>query len=150
VTIACASWDDASEREAMIGISVRVFVREQHVPMEEEMDGRDPACRHVLARDAGGCPIGTARMQEEGHIGRIAVVEAWRHKGVGARLVDSLLELARELRLETVDLDSQVHAIGFYEKQGFAVRSDIFMDAGIPHRNMVLALGTGKARRGPS
>jgi len=124
----------------MVSIRTEVFVDEQNVPLEEELDEFDPRCDHVLARDAAGHPIGTARMRGDGHIGRIAVVRRWRKRGIGSQLVRALLDAARELGLDRVDLDSQVQAIGFYETLGFEVKSGIFMDAGIPHRNMTLAL----------
>jgi predicted GNAT family N-acyltransferase len=104
----------------------------------------------VIARDADGGPIGTARMQPNGHIGRIAVVARWRKRGVGSRLVHALLAVARETGCASVDLDSQVQAIGFYERLGFVARGGTFMDAGIEHRNMVLELsGLSVDREGP-
>ena len=127
----------------MIGIRHEVFVVEQEVPIDIELDGADPDCRHLLAFDPAACPIGTARMQANGHIGRIAVLEVWRQRGVGARLVEVLIEAAREAGLASVDLDSQVHAIGFYEKRGFEARGDVFMEAGIPHQNMLRRLADG-------
>ncbi len=124
----------------MIGIRREVFVVEQQVPIDIELDGADPDCGHLLAFDPDGRPIGTARMQASGHIGRIAVVKVWRKRGVGARLVEALVAVAREAGLASVDLDSQVHAVGFYEKLGFEARGDVFMEAGIPHQNMVRRL----------
>jgi predicted GNAT family N-acyltransferase len=140
VRIAPASWQDDRAREAMIEIRRVVFVVEQQVPIDIELDGCDPDCRHLLASDADGTPIGTARMVESGHIGRIAVVAAWRKRGVGSRLVDAMIDLARTAGLGSVDLDSQTHAIGFYEKLGFRAQGDEFMEAGIPHQNMYRSL----------
>jgi predicted GNAT family N-acyltransferase len=79
-------------------------------------------------------------MQASGHIGRIAVVEDWRNRGVGTRLVEAMIEQARDAELRSVDLDSQTHAVGFYRKLGFEARGDVFMEAGIQHQNMVLTL----------
>lgn len=135
-----ASWCQETERELMIGIRREVFVVEQDVPIEIELDGADPDCRHLLALDPDGRAIGTARMQASGHIGRIAVVADWRKRRVGSRLVEAMIERARAAGLESVDLDSQVHALGFYEKLGFGARGDVFMEAGIPHQNMVKRL----------
>ena len=140
IEIETARWADASARNEMFRIRTVVFVDEQNVPVEEELDGRDPECRHVLARNDSGLAIGTARMRGDGHIGRIAVLKPWRGRGIGSRLVGALLDLARGAGLARVDLDSQVQAIGFYETLGFAARGGTFMDAGIPHRNMVLPL----------
>ncbi len=121
----------------MISIREAVFVVEQGVPVELELDGLDPDCHHVLAFDPEGRPVGTARMQGRGHIGRIAVVREWRKRGVGSRLLSALIDVARAEGLESVDLDSQVQAIGFYQKHGFRTRGEVYLDAGIPHRSMV-------------
>jgi predicted GNAT family N-acyltransferase len=138
--IAAASWDREHDRSLMIGIRNEVFVVEQAVPIEIELDGADAHCRHLLAFDAQHRAIGTARMQASGHVGRIAVVAAWRKHGVGSRLVEAMIERARAAGLESVDLDSQVHALGFYEKLGFEVCGEVFMEAGIPHQNMLKEL----------
>ena len=92
----------------------RGFVVEQEVPIELELDGTDSECRHLLAFDSEGRPIGTARMQANGHIGRIAVVKSSRRRSVGSQLLEALVESAREAGLAPVDLDSQVHALGLY------------------------------------
>lgn len=139
IEIVRARWDRAQDREAMIAIRQAVFVEEQQVPVEIELDGSDTGCRHLLAFDRRAAPgraIGTARMSGAGHIGRIAVVPDWRKRRVGARLVAAMIELARDSGFEAVDLDSQTHAVGFYEKLGFAARGDEFMEAGIAHQNM--------------
>ena len=135
-----ARWQSDEERAAIVAIRREVFVLEQQVPVEIELDGKDPDCQHLLALDPAGQPIGTARMQAKGHVGRIAVVRSWRGRGVGARLVDAMVERARRDGLESVDLDAQTHAQGFYEKLGFSCRGETFTEAGIPHQNMVRVL----------
>lgn len=140
VRIERASWDDPVQREAMIAVRHEVFVVEQEVPVELELDGTDAECRHLLAFDAEGGAIGTARMLPNGHIGRIAVVESRRRQSVGSRLVAALVESAREAGLASVELDSQVHALGFYQKLGFEPRGEVFMEAGIPHQTMFRCL----------
>ena len=113
-----------------------VFVSEQGVPVELEWDGLDPHCAHVLARNDLGDAIGTARMQADGTIGRMAVLKDWRGRGVGHALLQRLLDLGAKQGLSRVTLAAQTYAIGFYEQAGFHVISDPFMDAGIPHRLM--------------
>ncbi len=135
-----SSWSSPDERREMIAIRHAVFIEEQGVPAHLERDVHDAACAHVLAFDATNRPIGTARMQQDGHIGRIAVVSRWRRRGVGSLLVAALIEDARSAGLASVDLDSQIHAVGFYQKLGFAERGDSFMEAGIAHQNMALDL----------
>lgn len=117
-----------------------VFVEEQGVPEELDLDGLGPECLHVLAWNDHGRPIGTARMQEDGKIGRMAVLKPWRGRGVGRALLEALLGEAAARRLSRVHLAGQTQSIGFYEKHGFQATGDIFLDAGILHRSMILDL----------
>jgi predicted GNAT family N-acyltransferase len=113
-----------------------VFVVEQQVPIEEEWDDLDPQCRHVIARDAENRPIGTGRLTPERKIGRMAVLAAWRGRGVGGAILEALLDQARALGWPEVSLHSQNHAIAFYAAFGFDPFGDEFSEAGIPHRKM--------------
>jgi len=114
----------------------QVFIQEQHVPVALEWDGLDDAAIHVVAEDKHAQVIGTARLLEDGHIGRMAVLPKWRHQGVGSALLKELLLIAQQRQLSKVFLHAQTTAIGFYECHGFSVRGEEFMDAGIPHRYM--------------
>ena len=113
-----------------------VFIREQHVPVELEWDGLDDAASHVIALDSHAQVIGTVRLLDDGHIGRMAVLPQWRHQGVGSAMLNALLELARQKHLTRVFLHAQTTAIEFYQRHGFSIRGEEFMDAGIPHRYM--------------
>ncbi|HNV27159.1 MAG TPA: GNAT family N-acetyltransferase [Nitrospira sp.] len=117
-----------------------VFIHEQAVPEELEWDGLDPQCAHVLAWNGQGDAIGTARMQPNGTIGRMAVLKDWRGRGAGRALLEALLDCAVRQELTRVTLSAQTHAIGFYERAGFHVVGELFIDAGIPHRKMVKEL----------
>lgn len=128
------AWTDAADRLARI--RREVFVVEQQVAEELEWDGADGACRHVLALDEGGRPIGTGRLLPDGHIGRMAVLAAHRGKGVGRALLAALIGIAQARGDAEVILNAQTHAIGFYRRSGFEVTSAEFMDAGIPHVQM--------------
>ena len=110
-----------------------VFVIGQNVPPEIEVDALDPECFHFLASDLDGNPVGTARVDHEGHIGRVAVLEAWRGCGVGTALMEAAVECVREQKLPAALLNSQTSAARFYEKLGFAAEGEEFMEAGIPH-----------------
>ncbi len=123
--------------EALIrAVRHAVFVREQGIPTELEWDGRDAGCLHVLAVDARGAAVGTARMQADGHIGRMAVLKDRRGQGVGGQLLASLIAIAREMRLPAVWLTAQATALAFYLKHQFVVEGDEFTEAGIVHRRM--------------
>lgn len=134
-----------------------VFVVEQQVPIEEEWDEMDPRCRHVLARDPDGRPIGTGRLTPEHKIGRMAVLAEWRGRGVGDALLVALMDQARALGWDSVSLNAQVSAERFYARHGFVPYGDRFMEAGIEHQAMRRALEPlrppshrGAPARGPS
>ncbi len=129
-----ADWE--REREAMRAIRTPVFIQEQQVPQQIEWDEMDPLCVHTLALDADGTPIGTGRLAPDGKIGRMAVLEEWRGKGVGAAILEFLVACARERGLKECHMHAQCHALEFYLQQGFETQSEEFMEAGIPHVNM--------------
>jgi len=133
-----ADW--ASQERDLLAIRFAVFVDEQGVPAELERDEHDAVALHLLARTAHGDPVGTARMLPTGHIGRMAVLPAWRHRGIGTQLLKTLIESARALGLTDVTLHAQCQAESFYQRLGFTAEGDIFDDAGIDHRRMRLHL----------
>jgi len=137
-TIQLASWE--SYGDALRYIRERVFLDEQHVPEELELDGLDDGSDHLLASDMKGRPIGTARLLPDGQIGRMAVLPEWRSHGIGSVLLDRLIDIAREHGLKQVKLDAQEQAIRFYEQHGFTIEGEEFLDAGIPHRRMTMEL----------
>jgi predicted GNAT family N-acyltransferase len=128
------NWQD-TEQELRL-IREFVFIGEQNVPVELEWDGKDEACVHVLARDDKGRAIGTARMTADGHIGRMAVLRAWRNRGVGSAMLTALITIARARQLPWVQLDAQTQALDFYLRHQFEPQGETFMDAGIPHQHM--------------
>ncbi|MEU9951694.1 GNAT family N-acetyltransferase [Streptomyces sp. NPDC047939] len=126
-----------------------VFVGEQNVPEEIEYDAYDADAVHVIAVAADGAALGTGRLLHGpavaaktggdpavGSLGRLAVTKEARGLGVGAALVRAIEDAARELGLTAVDLHAQTHALGFYERLGYAAYGPEFPDAGIPHRAM--------------
>ena len=113
-----------------------VFIIEQGVPRELEWDEFDAVSRHVIARGSNGEVIGTGRLLPDGHIGRMAVLAAWRGKQVGRALMERLIAEAAQQQLRPLLLHAQVQALGFYEKLGFVAEGPTFMEAGIPHRLM--------------
>ncbi len=122
-----------------------VFVQEQKVPIEEEWDALDPVCRHVIARDQDGKPVGTARLTPEHKIGRMAVLGPWRGRGVGGALLAALMAEARSQGWAEVTLNAQVSAQSFYTRHGFVPYGARFMEAGIEHQAMRNALGGATA-----
>jgi predicted GNAT family N-acyltransferase len=129
-----ADWE--REREAMRAIRTPVFIQEQQVPQQIEWDEMDPLCVHALALDADGTPIGTGRLAPDGKIGRMAVLEEWRGKGVGAAILDFLVACARERGIKECRMHAQCHALEFYLQHGFETEGEEFMEAGILHVSM--------------
>ena len=127
-------------REDLLEIRFRVFVDEQGVPAELERDGHDPGALHLLARAAGQIPIATARMLRDGHIGRMAVLPAWRRRGIGSALLRELVAIAQRQGMPQVHLHAQCQAEAFYRRLGFLGEGAVFDDAGIDHRRMCLRL----------
>ena len=116
----------------------RVFIEEQDVPEEIELDADDAVATHVLALD-GAEPVGCGRMVAHGDyvkIGRMAVLRERRGEGIGRRVLEYLMELARQRGFRRAILHAQLTAEGFYLKQGYVPRGDPFEEAGIAHRLM--------------
>ena len=140
LTIAIAQ--TPGERESCFSIRVAVFVDEQNVPRELELDDHDSTAIHFLARVAGE-PVATARLVDyldHGHrvakIGRVAVAKEFRRQGIGAALMQAVLETARNLGYNEAMLDSQTYIVPFYRELGFITEGEEFLDAGIPHYRM--------------
>ena len=134
IHVRVADWqkDNAELRR----IREAVFINEQHVPPELEWDSDDMSAVHFLAFE-GDFAIGTARLLADGQIGRVSVLKDWRGLKVGDALMQATLEQAEERGLKEVKLSAQVHATPFYERLGFKIVSDEFLEAGIPHVDMV-------------
>ena len=128
--------DYAADRDAVRAVREAVFVREQGVPLELELDAQDPDCLHVLARDADDRPIGTGRLTPAHTLGRMAVLPEWRGRGVGAAMLAALTDLARERRWNALELHAQADAIGFYLRHGYLPIGPRYMEAGIEHQSM--------------
>jgi predicted GNAT family N-acyltransferase len=128
------------DRNKAFAIRLRVFVKEQGVPREIELDSDDKRAVHLLAC-FGERAVGTTRVvikRGAAKIGRMAVLRSYRGKGVGRQLLRRAIKVARQKSVQRVFLHAQVPVIGFYEKLGFRCTGRIFMEAGIPHRKMVL------------
>ena len=112
-----------------------VFIDEQKVPENIEIDGLDSNAIHALAFD-GDKVVGTGRMLPDGHIGRIAVKKQYRGRGIGKNIMKKLIDAAKDSHLSEVWLSSQYHARNFYQKLGFIETGDVYQEAGIDHIKM--------------
>lgn len=138
--ISCFPVTTEEEMQACSEIRRRVFIEEQNVPADREVEGDDGA-RH-FAVQADGQPIATCRVRMIGSaakIERMAVLGEFRSKGIGGVLMKYILqELGKAGDIQLFKLSSQAHAVPFYEKLGFKTRGPEYMDAGIPHYDMIL------------
>ena len=135
------SWEQALDEAYPVRRAV--FILEQGVPEEMELDEFDPGAQHALAYEDSRC-VGTARLvhldPEHAQIGRMAVLSAFRGRGIGTAILKSLVEQAQSQGIGRLVLHSQVVAMPFYARLGFIAQGPIYDEAGIPHRNMILLL----------
>jgi predicted GNAT family N-acyltransferase len=136
---------DAARMKEALAIRFAVFVDEQAVPADEEIDEHDrsdPHARHALVRDAHGDRAGIAagryyrRDARTAQIGRMAVAAAQRGRGVGRVVLDALLADARANGYVRASLNAQVHAAAFYLKAGFQPVGPTFHECDILHQAM--------------
>ena len=122
-----------------------VFIEEQGVPEPMEWDEHDVVSVHWLAIAADGKPIGCARLLSDGHVGRMAVLPAWRGRGVGRALLAKVLLAAQARGQMTLRLSAQTHAAAFYARAGFVAEGAEYEEAGIPHVAMQRSLDSKKS-----
>lgn len=130
-------WERA--RDLASRIRTEVFVREQRVPAEIELDEMDARSLHAIAFEDEQ-PVGTGRLLPDGHIGRMAILKDWRRRGIGAAILKALMDAAERRGDREIALSAQVHAVEFYRTHGFETVGDVYEEAGIAHQAMVRAL----------
>jgi predicted GNAT family N-acyltransferase len=127
------------ELEGAIAVRFRVFVAEQAVPPEDELDEADAAAAHAIALAAGQV-VGTGRLVRRGpetvQIGRMAVEQPWRRQGIGGRILDYLEAQARAQEMRHSYLHAQEYVKAFYAAHGYQEHGEVFLDAGIRHIEM--------------
>ena len=130
--------DYSSNEAAIRSVRFTVFVDEQAVPPELEMDERDPHCFHVLALDRDDAPVGTARidLEDGARVGRMAVLAKYRDCGVGRALLAALHAHALENNCTEAWCHAQVAATVFYQRAGYVAEGEVFEEAGIDHITM--------------
>lgn len=142
--VVIGDWNDL--RQDAQGLRVEVFVIEQGVPIELEWDEGDEVSIHAVAYDEAGHAVATGRLLPDGHIGRMAVRQSARGRGIGSQVLRALLDEAAREGHEELVLHAQLHAWAFYERHGFVGEGEEFMEAGIAHRRMRLRLRSAQAQ----
>lgn len=138
------AWDKRAQE--LRSIRHAVFVEEQSVSAEEEWDGQDEHCLHFLAVNQAGVALGCARLQANGKVERMAVLEHSRHLGIGRELLTSVIESATTSGLTDLYLHAQLHAEPFYRRMGFLPEGGTFVEANIDHVRMTMPLAIPFAR----
>jgi predicted GNAT family N-acyltransferase len=140
--VRAANWK--LDESGIAAIRRAVFIEEQGVPEALEWEAEDVQCHWFVGVASDQSMIGIVRLTGAGRIGRMAVLPAWRRRGVGRALLATVLTKAQELSFAQVHLSAQTHAIGFYARHGFIAQGPEYPDAGIPHRSMSLELRISK------
>ncbi|UMT79087.1 GNAT family N-acetyltransferase [Staphylococcus roterodami] len=130
--------------EDCFAIRKKVFVEEQGVPEENEIDDYESISIHLIGYDQDNQPIATARIrpidEKVVKIERVAVIKSYRGAGIGRKLMQAVDSLAKDEGYENVTMHAQCHAIPFYESLNFKKRGNIFLEEGIEHVEMMKKL----------
>ncbi len=150
--------DWAKSAQTLRQIRTRVFIEEQSVPEKMEWDGLDKTALHLLAQIQISIKsdesqsrhivhkteaVGTARIiinNDIALIGRMAVLPHWRDTGIGHKILQRAILECQQRSVKKIILNAQTYVLNFYQKAGFKISSDEFMDAGIAHKEMTLLL----------
>ena len=135
--IVAGTWAELAAEAKLIREAV--FIQEQRIAPEDEWDAEDELSTHFVTY-LDGQPVATARLLTNHSIGRVAVLKSARGRKIGQRLMQAVIDYARDEGRQFVKLSSQVHAIGFYQALGFQLQGDEYLDCEIPHIDMYLQL----------
>ena len=131
--------ENEDEFEGAIAVRFRVFVAEQSIPPEEELDDADATATHVIALHQHRT-VGTGRLmirdEATAIIGRMAVDQEWRRRGIGGLILEHLEEVARSQGMSRSVLNAQEYVKGFYASHGYVEHGGVFLEVEIPHIEM--------------
>ena len=130
-----SDWNSSTDQ--LTFVRKQVFIIEQGIAPKDEWDEHDQEAVHFVSFGTTAVPTGTCRLTEDGQIGRLAVLPAYRHQGYGEMLLNRAVKVAREMGIRTVFLHAQVDVQTFYEKQNFHTDGKVFLEAGKMHIRMI-------------
>lgn len=142
MTITIIKTDWQSHRHLLQNLREEVFIREQQISAADEWDDQDNTATHYLVYNEQQA-IACARMirhEEQGKIGRVAVLPAFRRRQIATQLLQFIIKDAQASGLQALHLDAQIQVLDLYAKLGFAAEGETFLDAGIKHKKMTLKL----------
>ena len=128
--------DWQSSRDQLVFVRKQVFIIEQGIDPKDEWDEHDEDAVHFVTFGTTAVPTGTCRLTEEGQLGRLAVLPAYRHQGYGVMLLNRAVKVAREMGIRKVFLNAQIDVQTFYEKQNFHSDGKVFLESGKMHIRM--------------
>lgn len=133
---------DKKNLRKTITIRKKVFIKEQKVPLDIEIDGLDPEADHFIAY-FDDKPIGCARIRTKDYhakLERIAIIKEYRGKGYGSELTKFLIDYCKQKDIKEIYLHSQIYVSDFYKKLGFKAKRNHFFEAGIEHVEMFMEI----------
>lgn len=131
------------EKQQAFSVRSTVFVKEQHVPEEIEVDAHDETAIHFIVFTDRQHPVAASRVRfvdQAGKLERICVLKEFRGASIGSELIKKMEESIVARGYSFATLHAQTHATSFYEQLGYVITSDPFIDAGISHVAMVKEL----------
>lgn len=137
--------ENQKELEDAFSIRKIVFVKEQNVPIKEEIDQYEDEATHFVMYGDTANPLAAGRFRVVdgyGKVERICVLKEARKTGAGRLMMNAIETFARKQGLHKLKLNAQTHAIPFYAGLGYEIVSGEFLDAGIPHKTMVKQIPT--------
>ena len=123
-------------------VRIPVFVEEQNIPEDHEVDKNDKISYHAVLYD-DNIPVACGRLyytDNVAHIGRVAVLKQHRRKGYATAVCRKLIDVAVSHNINDITLDAQKYVVELYEKLGFKVVGEEFLDENIPHFKMVMKI----------
>lgn len=133
--------DWSTSADTIMSIRRLVFVLEQRFSNKMVKDRHDPYCHHIIVKSPLGDNVACGRLNQDGRIGRIAVLINYRGIGIGTSLLTELIKVARHSHIPTLSLNAETDLSHFYDQQQFAADGPVYMKQGIPYQRMVKRLG---------
>ncbi|MEK4562249.1 GNAT family N-acetyltransferase [Staphylococcus sp. FSL K6-3157] len=132
-----------SMMEDAYSIRKQVFVLEQGVPLENEIDQYEAIATHIIGYDENNIPFATGRFRPYDNavkIERVAIISSHRKSGYGKLLMQFLEEIAKNQGHHSLMLNAQCHAQTFYESLGYKPFGKIFIEENIDHIAMTKSI----------
>ena len=140
--------ENSSDFSKLFEIRKKVYVDELDVPIQLEFDEYDETAFHFVV-EVDDSIVGTARLVvlgNEGNIGRVCILKDFRRKGLGTKLITSIIEASMDIGLDRLNVEAKVDVLSFYEKIGFVTEGNEYLEVGVPHKKMFLMLKKSNKR----